>query len=103
MVRSREQTRSTQSQICVKYRGIIIFIKRNYLKILQKNYLKKRRYLKFLQNFMRFAFNLMLDWRAMNVTVSLASRYQGPSLSAQCCQGLSSNNTLSGAHSYTAS
>ena len=31
-----------------------------------------------------FAFNLMHDWRAMNVTVHLAPRYQGHSLSVQC-------------------
>ena len=33
---------------------------------------------------MCFAFNIMHDWRAMTVTVHLAPRYQGPSLSVQC-------------------
>ena len=38
----------------------------------------------FLQNLMWFAFNLMLDWRAMTVTVHLAPWSKGHSLSVQC-------------------
>ena len=47
MARSRAKTRSTQSPTCMKYRGIIIFIKRNSdvntgdLKILHKKYQNK--------------------------------------------------------------
>jgi hypothetical protein len=90
---SRAKTRSRRSQACVKYRGIIICIKRNTdvntgnQKILHKKMSKKgwfsRRYLQFLQIFIWFAFNLMLGWRAMTVTVHLATRYKGHSLSVQ--------------------
>ena len=86
--------RSTRIQTCVKYRGNIICIKRNTdvntgdLKILHKKMSKKgwfsRRYLQFLKNFMWFAINLMLDWRAMTVTVHLAPWSKGHSLSVQC-------------------
>ena len=91
---SRAKIRSTQSQTFVKYRGNIICIKRNTdvntgdLKILCKNMPKKgwfsRHYLQFLQTFMWFAFNLMLDWRAMTVTVHLAPWSTGHSFSVQC-------------------
>ena len=86
--------RSTQIQTSVKYRGNIICIKRNTdvntgdLKILHKKCPKKgwfsRRYLQFLQNFMGFSINLMLNWRAMTVTVHLAPWSKGHSLSVQC-------------------
>ena len=78
---SRAKIRSRRSQTCVKYRGNIICSKRNTdvntgdLKLLHKTMSKKvrfsRRYLQFLQNSMCFAFNLMLDWWAVNVTVYL--------------------------------
>ena len=78
----RAKISSTQSQTYVKYRGNIICVRKNTdvntgdLKILFKKMSKKgwfsRRYLQFLQNFMWFAINLMLDWRAMTVTVHLA-------------------------------
>ena len=78
-----------QDQHKLKYRGIIIFIKRNTavntgdLKMLHKKYPNKVD-LKFLQNVMCFAFNLMLDWRAMTITVHLAPWTKGHSLSVQC-------------------
>ena len=88
------QIRSTRIRICVKYRGNMICIKRNTdvntgdLKILHIKMSKKdwfsRRYLRFHQNFMWFAINLMLDWRAMTVTVHLALWSKGHSLSVQC-------------------
>ena len=91
---SKAKIRSTQSQTYVKYRGNIMCIKRNTdvstgdLKILHKKMSKKgwfsRRYLQFLQNFMWFAINLMLDWRAMTITVHLAPWSKGHSLSVQC-------------------
>jgi hypothetical protein len=90
----RAKIRSTRSQRCVKYRGTIICIKRNPdvntgdQKILHKKMSKKgwfyRHYLQFLQNFMWFAINLMLDWRAMTVTVHLAPWSKGHLLSVQC-------------------
>ena len=91
---SRANIRLTRSQTCVKYRGIIICIKRNTdvntgdLKIIHKKMSKwgwfSRRYLQFLQNVMWFAFNLMLEWRTMTVTVHLAPWSKGHSLSVQC-------------------
>ena len=90
----RAKTKSRQSETCVKYRGIIICIKRNTdlntsdLKILYKKMSKEswfsRCYFKFLQTFMWLAFHLMLDWRAMTVTVHLAPWFEGHSLSVQC-------------------
>ena len=103
----RAKIRSTQSQTCVKYRGFIICIKRNTdvntgdLKILHKKMSKKgwfsRHYLQFLQNFVWFAFNFMLDWRAMTVTIHLAL------IVSPVLWLLSSCNTLSVTHSDTAS
>ena len=91
---NRAKTRSTRSQTCVKYRGIIIFIERNTdvhsgdLKILHQKMSKFgvffRHYLYFLQKFMCFAFNIMHDWRAVTKTVHLAPIYQGHSLAVQC-------------------
>ena len=91
--RSRAKTRSTRSQTCVKYRDNIICIKRNTdvktgnLKILHKKMSKygwfSRCYVQFLQNFMWFAFNLILDWRVMPVTVHSAPWSKGHSLSVQ--------------------
>ena len=91
---SRAKTRSTQSQTYVKYRGIIIRFKRNTdvntgnLKILHNKMSKWgwffRHYLQFVKNFMWFAFNLMLDWRAMSVTIHLTPWSKGHSLSVQC-------------------
>ena len=91
IVSSRANTRSTQSQKFVKYRGICnkrnTYVNTGDLKILHKKCQNKVdllwRYLKFLQKIMCFAFNLMHDWRAMNVTVCLAPRHQGHSLSVQ--------------------
>ena len=86
--------RPTKSQTCVKYRGNIICIKRNMdvntgdLKILHKKWQQKkffsRCYLIFLQNFMWFAINLMLDWRAMTVTVHLIPWSKGQLLLVHC-------------------
>ena len=94
MASSRAKPRSTQSQTCVKYRGIIILIKRNKIvktsdlkifhKKMSKNGLCSRRYHQFLLNLMCFVFNFMHDWRAVTNTVHLAPRYQGHSLSFQC-------------------
>ena len=79
---SRAKKISTRSQTCVKYKGFFICIKWNTdmnigdLKILHKKMSKSgwfsRHYLQFLQNLVWFAFNFMLDWRAMTVTVHLA-------------------------------
>ena len=110
---NRATTRPTQSQTCVKFRGIFICIERNAdvntsdVKILYKKMSKygwfSRCYLLFLQTFMWFAFNLMLDWRAMTVTVHLAPYSEGHSLSVQYYDFLSSRNTLSVTLSDTAS
>ena len=91
---NRAKTRPRQSQTCVKYRGIIICIEGNTdvntsdMKILYKKMSKygwfSRCYPQFLQTFMCIAFNLMLDWRAMTVTVYLAPYSEGHSLSVQC-------------------
>ena len=94
MASSRAKARSTQSETCMMYRGIIIWINKNsdvntgYLKILYKKMSKLgwflRRYLQFLKNVMCFAYKFMHDWRAVTKTVHLASSYQGHSLSVQC-------------------
>ena len=91
---SRVKTRSRRSQTCVKYRGNIICSARNTgvnksdLKKLHKKTSKKgwfsRRYHQFFQKFMSFSFHLMHGWRAMDLMVHLAPRYQGHSLSVQC-------------------
>ena len=86
---SRAKTRSTRSQTWGKYRCNIICIKKNTdvntgdLKIPHKKCPNKVG-LQFLQNFMWFAFTLMLDWRAMTVTVHLALWSEGHSLWVQC-------------------
>ena len=86
---SRAKIRSTQSQTCVKYRGNIICIKRNTdvntgdLKILHKKMPKKADFLDVIFNFSNFLM-LMLDWRAMTVTVHLARWSTGHSFSVQC-------------------
>ena len=94
MASGRAKARSTQSQSCVKYRGINILINRNTivntsdLKIFHKKMSKKgwfsRHYLQFLRNFISFEFNFMHYCRAVINTVNLAPRYKGHSLSVQC-------------------
>ena len=110
---SRAKTRPRQSQTCVKYRGNIIRIKRNTdgntsdLKILHKKRPNKVDFpdifFNFSKNFYLVCFNLMLDWRAITVTVYLAPWCEGHLLSVQCYDFLSSHNTLSVTHSDTAS
>ena len=75
MASSRAKTSSRQSQTCVKFMSIVICSKRNTdvntsdLKILHKKYPNKVDFSDVIFNFSKL---LMLDWRAMTVTVHLA-------------------------------
>ena len=92
-------TRLIQSQLCMQYRGIF-FDKLNAdaktgdLKEIHNQFSKLCIFLRckaqFFQYLLLFAFNVMHDPRAMNVTHILAPRYKGHSLSTS----LSSHNIL---------
>ena len=84
---TRAKIRSTRSQTCVKYRGIIIFIEHRWPKNTSHIFFPNMvdfPDVQFLQNFIWIAFNLMLDWRAVTVTVHLAPWSKGHSLSVRC-------------------
>ena len=93
MAISIAKTRSTQSRAFTKFKGITFFIKRNIdantgdLKIFHTKICQNMAFFKMLPSASPIVYVFCLQpftWRAMNVTVLLAPKYQGQSLSVQC-------------------